>query len=46
MVTKRLGSIALALYASPAYLARRGAPADAERSPRRSMDDLSLEAAE
>lgn len=32
VVSRRLGSIALALYASRAYLAKRGVPADAERS--------------
>lgn len=32
VVSRRLGSIALALYASREYLAQRGVPADAERS--------------
>ena len=32
LVTKRLADIVLGLYASAAYLERRGAPADAERS--------------
>lgn len=32
VVTRRLASIELALYASPSYLERRGTPRDAERS--------------
>jgi DNA-binding transcriptional LysR family regulator len=32
VITKRLASVHLALYAAPAYLQRRGTPADAERT--------------